>query len=328
MECSNCGAEIEDDSKFCEECGAKVEIVKKCPKCGNENPANAKFCVECGESLDNDDPEDSEDKEDVKSDVSEDDGDSDSSEDKNAGDSDVSGDDGDSDSSEDKDDEKVKESAEEVTKKEETKDDNDSKSKSSSSDKLEDNEQFCSNCGEKVPKDSARCIFCGEWLQKPANKLVGEKFIIYSVVLSFILMLTSVYAMYIISTVVQGYNIFAFSILMLMAAIIGVYFVNEHIYVSLGSVGVFVILDIIFMSMMGFLGPITYKTGILFLLFFLIALSINYAQENEKTGLIAMMALSIISLILAISTKDYIEIIILLILIIYGLMTMRKENIF
>ena len=141
-------------------------------------------------------------------------------------------------------------------------------------------------------------------------------------------MLTSVYAMYIISTVVQGYNIFAFSILMLMAAIIGVYFVNEHIYVSLGSVGVFVILDIIFMSMMGFLGPITYKTGILFLLFFLIALSINYAQENEKNGLIAMMALSIISLILAISTKDYIEIIILLILIIYGLMTMRKENIF
>ena len=311
MECSNCGAEIEDDSKFCEECGAKVEIVKKCPKCGNENPANAKFCLECGESLDKDDSEDSEDKEDVKSDVSEDDGDSDSSEDKNAGDSDVSGDDGDSDSSEDKDDEKVKESSEEVTKKEETKDDNDSKSKSSSSDKLEDNEQFCSNCGEKVPKDSARCIFCGEWLQKPANKLVDEKFIIYSVVLSFILMLTSVYAMYIISTVVQGYNIFAFSILMLMAAII-----------------VFAILDIIFMSMMGFLGPITYKTGILFLLFFLIALSINYAQENEKTGLIAMMALSIIYLILAISTKDYIEIIILLILIIYGLMTMRKENIF
>ena len=321
MECSNCGAEIEDDSKFCEECGAKVEIVKKCPKCGNENPANAKFCLECGESLDKDDSEDSEDKEDVKSDVSEEASDSDS---------DVSGDDGDSesDSSEDKDDEKVKESAEEVTKKKETEDDNDSKSKSSSSDKLEDNEQFCSNCGEKVPKDSARCIFCGEWLQKPANKLVDEKFIIYSVVLSFILMLTSVYAMYIISTVVQGYNIFAFSILMLMAAIIGVYFVNEHIYVSLGSVGVFVILDIIFMSMMGFLGPITYKTGILFLLFFLIALSINYAQENEKTGLIAMMALSIISLILAISTKDYIEIIILLILIIYGLMTMRKENIF
>ena len=307
MECSNCGAEIEDDSKFCEECGAKLEIVKKCPACGNENPANAKFCLECGESLDKDDSEDSEDKEDVKSDVSEEASDSDS---------DVSGDDGDSesDSSEDKDDEKVKESAEEVTKKKETEDDNDSKSKSSSSDKLEDNEQFCSNCGEKVPKDSARCIFCGEWLQKPANKLVDEKFIIYSVVLSFILMLTSVYAMYIISTVVQGYNIFAFSILMLMAAIIGVYFVNEHIYVSLGSVGVFVILDIIFMSMMGFLGPITYKTGILFLLFFLIALSINYAQENEKNGLIAMMALSIISLILAISTKDYIEIIILLIL--------------
>ena len=308
MKCSNCGTENTDDSRFCEQCGTKLEIIIKCPKCGKENPDGAKFCLGCGNKLEDqisdekEDSKDSKDQEDAKSEVSE-----------------------------DKDQNKNKESTSEVlksVKNKKTDDKNNSKSKSSSSKKLGDNEEFCSNCGEKVPKDSARCIFCGEWLQKPANKLVDEKFIIYSVVLSFILMLTSVYAMYIISTVVQGFNIFAFSILMLLAAIIGVYFVNEHIYVSIGSLIVFLILDMIFMYMMGFLGPITYKTGFLFLLFFLIALSINYAQENEKNGLIAMMILSIVSLIFAISTKDYVEIIILLILIIYGFMTMRNENIF
>ncbi len=308
MKCSNCGTENTDDSRFCEQCGTKLEIIIKCPKCGKENPDGARFCLGCGNKLEDqisdekEDSKDSKDQEDAKSEVSE-----------------------------DKDQNKNKESTSEVlksVKNKKTDDKNNSKSKSSSSKKLGDNEEFCSNCGEKVPKDSARCIFCGEWLQKPANKLVDEKFIIYSVVLSFILMLTSVYAMYIISTVVQGFNIFAFSILMLLAAIIGVYFVNEHIYVSIGSLIVFLILDMIFMYMMGFLGPITYKTGFLFLLFFLIALSINYAQENEKNGLIAMMILSIVSLIFAISTKDYVEIIILLILIIYGFMTMRNENIF
>ena len=308
MKCSNCGTENTDDSRFCEQCGTKLEIIIKCRKCGKENPDGAKFCLGCGNKLEDqisdekEDSKDSKDQEDAKSEVSE-----------------------------DKDQNKNKESTSEVlksVKNKKTDDKNNSKSKSSSSKKLGDNEEFCSNCGEKVPKDSARCIFCGEWLQKPANKLVDEKFIIYSVVLSFILMLTSVYAMYTISTVIQGYNIFVFSILMFLAAIIGVYFLNEHIYVSIASLIVFIILDVIFMIMMGFLGPITYKTGVLFLLFFLIALSINYAQENEKNGLFAMMILAVISLIFAISTKDYVEVIILLILIIYGFMTIRNENIF
>jgi len=35
--------------KFCEECGAKVEL--KCPKCGAEIPLGRKFCGECGHDL-------------------------------------------------------------------------------------------------------------------------------------------------------------------------------------------------------------------------------------------------------------------------------------
>ncbi len=77
--CPNCNAEVPENSKFCLECGAKIEIlaeneiicpacgektgkgkfcmkcgaslVAKCAKCGAELPAGAKFCLECGEKL-------------------------------------------------------------------------------------------------------------------------------------------------------------------------------------------------------------------------------------------------------------------------------------
>lgn len=77
--CSNCHSEVPENSKFCLECGSKIELlaenemlcpacgkktakgkfcmecgailVAKCEKCGAELPAGAKFCLECGEKL-------------------------------------------------------------------------------------------------------------------------------------------------------------------------------------------------------------------------------------------------------------------------------------
>ena len=77
--CPKCGGEVPDNSKFCLECGTKIEIlaedemicpscgkkthkgkfcmecgsplVSRCPKCGVEVPNGAKFCLECGEKL-------------------------------------------------------------------------------------------------------------------------------------------------------------------------------------------------------------------------------------------------------------------------------------
>lgn len=70
--CSNCGAAI-DGSKFCPECGKKInpcpecgsdipegadscpacgyEVPQKCPECGAAVSKGAKFCPECGEAL-------------------------------------------------------------------------------------------------------------------------------------------------------------------------------------------------------------------------------------------------------------------------------------
>jgi ribosomal protein L40E len=58
--CSNCGTENPVNAKFCEECGAKLEIDDNkmiCPQCGYNNPVNAKYCLDCGLklSIDNDD---------------------------------------------------------------------------------------------------------------------------------------------------------------------------------------------------------------------------------------------------------------------------------
>lgn len=47
--CIICGSELEDNAKFCSECGAKQPEPKKiCPNCGTELQPNAKFCMECG----------------------------------------------------------------------------------------------------------------------------------------------------------------------------------------------------------------------------------------------------------------------------------------
>jgi len=49
MKCPNCQAENRSGIKFCEECGAKLEI--KCPSCSTLIPLDKKFCGECGNSL-------------------------------------------------------------------------------------------------------------------------------------------------------------------------------------------------------------------------------------------------------------------------------------
>ena len=46
--CAACKSVIPLNTKFCPECGAKIETAKKCPKCSSEVPAGAKFCPECG----------------------------------------------------------------------------------------------------------------------------------------------------------------------------------------------------------------------------------------------------------------------------------------
>ena len=66
-ECSNCGATVKLDIKFCPSCGYKFEITEKytdlqsekilevtivkCSKCGVENEKDAKFCGGCGEEI-------------------------------------------------------------------------------------------------------------------------------------------------------------------------------------------------------------------------------------------------------------------------------------
>ena len=49
MKCPKCQSENPDDSKFCLECGEKMEL--GCPNCGKSLPIRAKFCNECGHNL-------------------------------------------------------------------------------------------------------------------------------------------------------------------------------------------------------------------------------------------------------------------------------------
>jgi len=49
MKCPKCHFENHQDAKFCNECGAKLEIA--CPECGKVNPPGSKFCNECGYNL-------------------------------------------------------------------------------------------------------------------------------------------------------------------------------------------------------------------------------------------------------------------------------------
>jgi len=49
MRCAQCQHENEADAAFCEECGAKLELL--CPGCGQPVKPGAKFCKKCGLNL-------------------------------------------------------------------------------------------------------------------------------------------------------------------------------------------------------------------------------------------------------------------------------------
>ena len=49
MKCPKCQFDNPEGSKFCNECGNKLELV--CPECGKVNPLGSKFCNGCGHDL-------------------------------------------------------------------------------------------------------------------------------------------------------------------------------------------------------------------------------------------------------------------------------------
>lgn len=52
MKCGKCGIEIKEGTKFCTNCGSKVDELpskKYCAKCGKELNSNEKFCKSCGQ---------------------------------------------------------------------------------------------------------------------------------------------------------------------------------------------------------------------------------------------------------------------------------------
>jgi membrane protease subunit (stomatin/prohibitin family) len=53
--CVKCGAQLQAGAKFCNECGAKQEK-PKCPNCQAEVAPGAKFCNECGTKIEGDQP--------------------------------------------------------------------------------------------------------------------------------------------------------------------------------------------------------------------------------------------------------------------------------
>lgn len=53
LNCTKCNSLIPTGSKFCLECGQKVNDVLFCINCGEPSPAHAKFCLKCGVKINN-----------------------------------------------------------------------------------------------------------------------------------------------------------------------------------------------------------------------------------------------------------------------------------
>ena len=54
MPCPNCQSMIKQGSKFCPECGQKIEVAEKkrfCTGCGKQVEGGVKFCPECGTKI-------------------------------------------------------------------------------------------------------------------------------------------------------------------------------------------------------------------------------------------------------------------------------------
>ena len=50
-QCPQCGARIEDDSRFCSECGKEIAQANVCPHCGASVGEGDAFCQNCGKNL-------------------------------------------------------------------------------------------------------------------------------------------------------------------------------------------------------------------------------------------------------------------------------------
>ncbi len=46
MKCPKCDHDNDEEVKFCNECGNKLELI--CPECGKANASGSKFCNQCG----------------------------------------------------------------------------------------------------------------------------------------------------------------------------------------------------------------------------------------------------------------------------------------
>ena len=51
MTCSKCNSKVPKGSKFCLQCGEKVNDVLFCMSCGEKLPQSAKFCLKCGKGI-------------------------------------------------------------------------------------------------------------------------------------------------------------------------------------------------------------------------------------------------------------------------------------
>ena len=52
--CPNCGTKLQKGSKFCSECGTKIENAEYiCKNCGSKMSADGKFCSNCGTRREN-----------------------------------------------------------------------------------------------------------------------------------------------------------------------------------------------------------------------------------------------------------------------------------
>ena len=49
MQCPKCQTENREGMRFCEQCGAKMEL--QCPNCKATIPLGKKFCGECGAEI-------------------------------------------------------------------------------------------------------------------------------------------------------------------------------------------------------------------------------------------------------------------------------------
>lgn len=49
--CPNCGDLIDEDEKFCNKCGQRLQIDKVCRDCGHENDYTSVYCSNCGSKL-------------------------------------------------------------------------------------------------------------------------------------------------------------------------------------------------------------------------------------------------------------------------------------